>query len=88
MITGFGADVEVLPKKTMVGFKRNRQFVCFMPASASRVDLGITLKDAAPADPRIKATPGGMASHVVPITSADQIDDDVVGWLRIAYDRG
>jgi hypothetical protein len=29
-----------------------------------------------------------MASHVVPITSADQIDDDVVGWLRIAYDRG
>lgn len=88
VIGGFGADVEVLPKKTMVGFKRNRQFVCFMPASASRVDLGITLKDAAPADPRIKPTPGGMASHVVPITSADQIDDDVVAWLRIAYDRG
>lgn len=88
VITGFGTDIEVLPKKTMVGFKRNRQFVCFMPASASRVDLGITLKDAAPADPRIKATPGGMASHVVPITSADQVDDDVVAWLRVAYDRG
>ena len=88
VITGFGSDVEVLPKKTMVGFKRNRQFVCFMPASASRVDLGITMKDDAPADPRIKATPGGMTSHVVPITSADQVDDDVVGWLRLAYDRG
>ena len=88
VITGFGDDVEVLPKKSMVGFKRKRQFVCFMPASASRVDLGITMKDEAPADPRIKATPGGMASHVVPITSADEIDDDVVGWLRLAYDRG
>jgi predicted transport protein len=78
VITGFGDDVEVLPKKSMVGFKRKRQFVCFMPASASRVDLGITMKDEAPADPRIKATPGGMTSHVVPITSPDQVDNDVV----------
>lgn len=88
VITGFGDDVEVQPKKTMVGFKRKRQFVCFMPASASRVDLGITLKEDAPDDPRIKATPGGMTSHVVPITAAEQVDDDVVRWLRIAYDRG
>jgi hypothetical protein len=88
IVTGFGDDIAVLPKKSMVGFKRNRQFVCFMPASATKVDLGITMKDEAPDDPRIKATPGGMASHTVPITTADQIDDDVVRWLRIAYDRG
>ena len=88
IVTGFGEDVEVLPKKTMVGFKRKRQFVCFMPASTSKVDLGITMKEDAPEDPRITATPGGMASHVVPLTSPDQIDDDVVRWLRIAYDRG
>ena len=88
VIAGFGDDVEVLPKKSMVGFKRKRQFVCFMPASASRVDLGITMKDEAPSDARIKATPGGMTSHVVPITSADEVDGDVVGWLRLAYDRG
>jgi hypothetical protein len=49
---------------------------------------GITMKDEAPSDPRIKATPGGMTSHVVPITAADQIDDDVVRWLRLGYDRG
>lgn len=88
IVTGFGGDVEVLPKKTMVGFKRNRQFVCFMPASAGRVDLGITMKDDAPDDPRIKPTPGGMTSHVVPVTSPDQVDADVARWLRIAYDRG
>ena len=88
LIIGFGGDVEVLPKKTMVGFKRNRQFACFMPASATRVDLGITLKDAAPADARIKATPGGMTSHAVPITRLDEVDGDVASWLRAAYDRG
>ena len=88
VITEFGEDVEVLPKKSMVGFKRKRQFACFTPGSATRVDLGITMKDEAPADARIKATPGGMTSHVVPITSVDQVDDDVVRWLRLAYDRG
>lgn len=88
LITGFGSDVETRPMKTLVGFKRNRQFVCFTPASATRVDLGITLKEAAPDDPRIRATPGGMTSHVVPITSADDVDADVESWLRIAYDRG
>jgi hypothetical protein len=88
VVGSFGDDVEVLPKKTMIGFKRHRQFACCTPASATRIDLGITLKDAAPADPRIKPTPGGMTSHVVPITSAEQVDEDVVAWLRIAYDRG
>ena len=88
VVTGFGEDIEVLPKKSMVGFRRKRQFACFTPASASRVDLGITLKDEAPADTRIKATPGGMTSHVVTISSAEQVDDDVVSWLRLAYDRG
>lgn len=88
VIAEFGPDVEVRPMKTMVGFKRHRQFVCFTPASATRVDLGITLKDAAPDDPRIVATPGGMTSHVVRITSLDEVDGDVVGWLRLAYDRG
>lgn len=88
VITGFGDDVAVLPKKTMVGFKRTRQFVCFAPASATRVDLGIALKDAAPDDPRIKATPGGMTSHVVKVAHPDEVDDAVVRWLRVAYDRG
>ena len=88
VITGFGDDVEVLPKKSMVGFRRKRQFVCLMPASATRVDLGIAMKDEAPADPRIKATPGGMTSHVVKVTSVAELDADVVGWLETAYDRG
>lgn len=88
LIAGFGSDVETRPMKTMVGFKRNRQFVCFTPSSATRVDLGITLKDAAPDDPRIRATPGGMTSHVVRLTSPDEVDGDVARWLRIAYERG
>lgn len=88
VIAGFGSDVETRPLKTMVGFKRNRQFVCFTPASATRVDLGVALKDRAPDDPRITATPGGMTSHVVRITAPDEVDGDVASWLRLAYELG
>ena len=54
----------------------------------ARVDLGITLKDRAPDDPRVRPTPGGMTSHVVRITSVDEVDGDVAGWLRLAYELG
>lgn len=87
VVRGFGDDVEVAPKKTMVSFRRSKQFACFTPASSKRVDLGIALKDAAPDDPRVVATPGGMTSHVVRIGAADEIDADVVAWMRTAYER-
>jgi predicted transport protein len=84
---GLGGDVEIAPKKTMVGFRRSKQFVCFMPTSATRVDVGIALRDAAPEDPRVRATPGGMTSHVVRVEQPGEIDDDVVDWIRTAYER-
>lgn len=82
-----GADVEVVPKKTMVGFRRSRQFVCFMPVSATGVDIGIALREAAPDDPRVRPTPGGMTSHAVRVAGPDEIDDRVAAWIRIAYER-
>ncbi|HEX5590174.1 MAG TPA: DUF4287 domain-containing protein [Candidatus Limnocylindrales bacterium] len=82
-----GPDVTVAPKKTMVGFRRGKQFVCFTPLSSKRAEVGVALRDAAPADPRIVATPGGMTSHVVRVESPGEIDADVVTWIRTAYER-
>jgi hypothetical protein len=84
---GMGGDVEVAPKKTMAGFRRSKQFACFMPTSTKRVDVGIALRDAAPDSPRLVATPGGMTSHVVRVERRDEIDDEVVRWIRVAYER-
>jgi predicted transport protein len=90
VMTGLGDDVTIAPKKTMVSFRRARQFACFTPMSAKRVDLGVNLRgdlaDAAAGAARLRPTPGGMASHVFAITAAEEIDDEVVAWIRRAYD--
>ena len=82
-----GSDVSVAPKKTMVGFRRGKQFACFTPQSAKRAEIGIAFREAAPTDERIRATPGGMTSHAVRVESAAELDADVEGWIRIAYER-
>jgi hypothetical protein len=88
--TGMGNDVAIAPKKTMVSFRRTKQFACFTPMSAKRVDLGVNLRgdlaDEAVGVARLRPTPGGMASHVFAITTPEEIDDEVIAWIRRAYD--
>jgi predicted transport protein len=85
--TSLGEDVTVAPKKTMVGFRRGKQFACFTPQSAKRAEVGIALRDAAPEDGRIRATPGGMTSHAIRVETPEELDADVEAWIRTAYER-
>lgn len=90
LVAGLGEDVETVPKKTMVSFRRTKQFACFTPMSAKRIDLGVNLRGDLAADAvgvaRLKPTPGGMASHVFPIGDPDEVDDEVADWIARAYE--
>lgn len=81
----FGEDVEVAPKRTGVSLRRSKQFALVEPASAKRVQVGINLKGMPPTG-RLREA-GGMCTHRVDVTGAEQVDDELVGWLREAYDR-
>jgi hypothetical protein len=83
--TGFGSDVALDPKKTMVMIRRSKGFACFTPSSAKRAELGIALRGVAPTE-RLRVS-NGMTSHAVWIEDAGAIDDEVIAWLREAYDR-
>ncbi len=81
--TALGDDVEVAPKKTSVSLRRRKQFAVVEAASAKRVQLGINLADA-PATERLRAV-GGMCTHRVDLAAIDDVDDELLGWLREAY---
>ena len=81
----FGPDVEIAPKSATVSLRRSKQFALVSPATKTRVDVGINLKGE-PGDERLRAT-GGMCTHTVGISSLDEVDDELVGWLRDAYSR-
>lgn len=84
-ISGFGDDVEVAPKKTGVSLRRLKQFALVEVPSAKRVQLGLNLRGVAPTHRLLAA--GGMCTHRVDIAAEADVDTELVGWLREAYEQ-
>lgn len=82
--TSFGDDVEIAPKKTGVSLRRRKQFALVEAPSANRVRLGLNIRGAAPTD-RLREA-GGMCTHRVDVHTADEVDDELIGWMRDAYE--
>ncbi len=83
----FGADIEVSPKKSYVSLRRAKQFALVQPSSSTRVDVGINLKNVSPAG-RLEASGSfnAMVSHRVRISTPSEVDKELVGWLKRAYE--
>ncbi|HRQ40926.1 MAG TPA: DUF5655 domain-containing protein [Chloroflexota bacterium] len=86
-VTQFGPDVELAPKKAYVSLRRKKQFGIIQPSTASRVDVGINLKDIPPTE-RLEQSGSfnSMVSHRVRLSRVDDVNDELIGWLRQAYD--
>ena len=84
----FGGDVEVAPKKANVSLRRARQFALVQPSTSSRLDLGLILKNKLPRG-RLEASGGfnAMFTHRVKLSDPSEIDEELLGWLREAYDE-
>ncbi len=86
-ITSFGDDVELAPKKAYVSLRRAKQFSLIQPSTKTRVDVGIVLKDVEPAGRLEKSGSfNSMVSHRVRLAALEDVDDELLGWLRQAYD--
>jgi len=84
-ISRFG-EFETAPKKGYVSLRRKKQFAMIGPGSATRVDLGLNMKDVPPTDRLLAEKPGGMCQYKVKITSPSEVDGELVAWIRRAYD--
>jgi len=82
-----GGDVEIAPKKANVSIRRRKQFALLQPTTRTRLDLGLVLKDRPP-EGRLEASGSfnAMVTHRVKIAAAGDIDDQLRGWIREAYD--
>ena len=84
-VRAFG-DFEEAPKKSYVSLRRKKQFAMVGPATQDSVEIGLNAKDL-PAHARLKLQPPGSMCHATTrITSAADIDSQLQGWLRQAFD--
>jgi hypothetical protein len=86
-ILSLGPDVSLAPKKGYVSLRRpKKQFAMIQPSGAGRIDLGLILPGV-PAAGRLEpaGTFNALFTHRVRVTSADDLDDALAGWLAAAY---
>ena len=86
-VSRFGKDVEISPKKANVSLRRNKQFAIIQPSTKTRVDVGLNLGTTKPAG-RLEASGpfSAMVTHRVRLESKGEVDEELVRWLRSAYD--
>jgi len=85
-----GKEAKACPCSTIVPLYRKHVFAQIKPTTQTRIDMGFALGDLKPTGRLIDT--GGFAkkdriTHRIPITSKDDIDDEVKHWLKVAYDR-
>ncbi|MGB3180774.1 MAG: DUF4287 domain-containing protein [Cyclobacteriaceae bacterium] len=88
LVSKFGDDVKVTPKKTEVSLDRRVKFAVIRPATKTRVDLGLKLKDKPTTDRLENSGPfGTMCTHRVKLTDPEEVDAELQEWLKEAYEK-
>ncbi|MEJ7586017.1 MAG: DUF4287 domain-containing protein [Ferruginibacter sp.] len=84
----FGKDVKVSPKKSYVSLRRKKQFAIIQPSVKTRLDVGLNIKGIVPAG-TIEAAGSwnSMCSHRVKIEDENQINEELVSWIKVAYEQ-
>jgi hypothetical protein len=83
----FGKDVEVSPKKAYVSIRRGKQFAIVQPSTATRVDVGINLKGTKPTERlEVSGSFNSMVTHRVRVATLDDVDKELLAWLKKAYE--
>jgi hypothetical protein len=84
-IRKFG-EFEEAPKKTYVSLRRKKQFAMIGPATKTRVEVGLNMKGVDGTDRLLVQPAGGMCQYKVNVTDPGQVDAELIGWIRRAYD--
>ncbi len=72
--------------KANLSLRRKQQFATVGPATKEQLELGLNAKGLAPTA-RLKALPpGGMCQYAVRLSAPGDIDAELLGWVRAAYD--
>jgi hypothetical protein len=84
----FGTDVSLQPTDTYIGLLRAGRKFAIVATTATRMDVGVKLKGEQPTERlALAGNWNTMVTHRVPLHEGAGADDQLLRWLREAYDR-
>lgn len=78
-------EFEIAPKKGYVSLRRKKQFAMITPATNTRVEVGLNMKGVEGTERLLVQPPGGMCNYKVKLTSAAEVDAELIGWIAQAF---
>ncbi len=87
-ILKFGNDIEVAPKNVYVSLRRRKQFAILQPATKTRFEIGLNMRGQEPKGKLEKISgANAMCSHKMILQAIEDIDPEVIEWLKTAYEK-
>lgn len=86
-IQQFDGEFEISPKKAYVSLRRKKQFIILNPASKTRFEIGFNLKGVEAKGKLEAEKPDGICSHKINLADINEIDQEVMSWVRMAFDK-
>jgi predicted transport protein len=87
VVEKFGKDVEIAPKKAYVSLRRKKQFAIVQPSTNTRMDIGLIIKGKNTTERLEEGGKwNGMCTHRVRVTEKSEINPELIGWLKEAYE--
>ena len=85
-VKSWGNDIEIAPKNAYVSLRSKKQFAMLQPASKTRFEIGLNLKgfEVSGRLEEVKKV-GAMFSHRISLAAGEDVDSEVIDWLRKAY---
>ena len=83
-IVKFG-EFEIVPKKGYVSLRRKKQFAMIGPKTNTRFEVGLNAKDLKKSARLLEQSKGSMCNYIVNLTNPQEVDPELIGWIKSAY---
>ncbi len=77
---------EIAPKKGYVSLRRKKQFAMVGPGTKQRLEVGLNIKGVKASDRLQEVPAGGMCQFKVFLSGEEEVDRELMAWVRQAYD--